>query len=173
MKSFPLKNVLAIAWRKVRSFLKLPFSSKVLVPLVWLLLALARAIILLIPFRYFSTWLGQSAKTVTYTPTLTSVQVQRAKRLGQVVRATANVTPWESVCFPQALVACWLLRLMGIPYIMHFGLAKNTDPDESEPMKAHAWVTAGPVAVTGGRNNLFKFTVVASYTSPLLINVLA
>ena len=172
LKSQFQNKVLFTVWRKSRSFLKLPFSSKVLVLLVWVLLGLARAIILLMPLRYFSAWLGQSAKTVTYTPILTPEQVYRAKRLGLVVRATANFTPWASVCFPQALVACLLLRLSATPYIMHFGLAKNIDPNEDEPMKAHAWVTAGSVSVTGGRNNLFKFTVVGSYTSPLLTNLL-
>jgi len=165
--------MLAVLWRKWRSFLKLPFKSQILIPLVWLLLGLARAIILLLPFRFFSAWLGNSAKTTIYTPVLLPIQLNRAKSLGQVVRATANITPWESLCFPQALVACLLLRISGIPYIMHFGLARNTEPDCDDPMKAHAWVTAGAVAVTGGRNNLFKFTVVGSYTSPLLAEGLA
>ena len=48
------------------------------------------------------------------------------------------------------------------PYITHFGLAKNSNPDELDPLKAHAWVTAGPVAVTGGRS-LRTFTVVGTY----------
>lgn len=128
----------------------------------------ARAIILFIPFRYFSRELGQSAKTITYTPVLDASQTIRARHIGQVVRATAKVTPWESVCFSQALVACLLLRISAIPYIMHFGLAKNPDATDEDQMKAHAWVTAGSVAVTDGRHNLFKFTVVASYIAPLL-----
>ena len=160
--------MLKILWSKCRAFLKLPLGDQVLVPLVWLMLGIARVTILVIPFRYFSCWLGQSAKTMTYTPVLSTPHAARARRIGHVVRATANVTPWESVCFPQALVACLLLRTSGIPYIMHFGLAKNPDDTGEDPMKAHAWVTAGPVAVTGGRHNLFKFTVVGSYLSPLL-----
>ena len=54
------------------------------------------------------------------------------------------------------------MRLARLPYIMHFGLAKNNNPDEMDPLKAHAWVTAGPVAVTGGRS-LRQFTVVGTY----------
>ena len=160
--------MLRVLWRKCRTFLKLPFGDQILVPLAWLMLGIARATILVIPFRYFSGCLGQSSKTMTYTPVLSTSQTARARRIGRVVRATANITPWESVCFPQALVACLLLRGTSIPYIMHFGLAKNPDNAGEDPMKAHAWVTAGSVAVTGGRNNLFKFTVVGSYLSPLL-----
>jgi hypothetical protein len=160
--------MLRVLWRKSQAFLKLSFSDQVLVPVTWLMLGIARATILVIPFRYFSGWLGQSAKTMTYTPVLDVAETTHARRIGHVVRATAKVTPWQSVCFPQALVACLLLRMAGIPYIMHFGLAKNPNDTGEDPMKAHAWVTAGPVAVTGGRRNLLKFTVVGSYLSPIL-----
>lgn len=155
-------------WRKWCTFLKLSFSDQVLVPVIWLMLGLARATVLLVPLRYFSSWLGVSTKTAVYTPVLLPSQINRAHSLGRLVRAAANITPWETVCFPQALVACWMLRIVGIPYTMHFGLAKSTDPFEKDPMKAHAWVTAGSIAVTGGRNNLFKYTVVGSFISPLL-----
>lgn len=159
--------MLSKLWRKGRTFLSWPLPDQLLVPFVWLLLGLARAIILFIPFRRFAGWLGQSAKTLACTPVITPTQRNRALRLGRIVRASAKITPWESLCFPQAIVACVLLRAVGIPYIMHFGLAKNDDPADKEPMKAHAWVTSGPVAVTGGRGNLFKFTVVGSYISPV------
>ena len=172
MKWLVTKTMLRTLWRKWLTFLRLPLGDQALVPLVWLMLGLARVTILFIPFRYFSGWLGQSAKTMTYTPVLDVAETARARRIGRVVRATAKITPWESVCFPQALVACLLLRVSGTPYIMHFGLAKNVDVTDEESMKAHAWVTAGPVAVTGGRGNLFKFTVVGSYLSPLLCDAL-
>lgn len=159
-------------WRKVKTFLNWPLIDQLLVPIVWLMLGLARAIILFIPFRRFAGWLGASSKTLAYTPIITPAQICRSRRLGGIVRATAKLTPWESLCFPQAIVACLLLRISSIPYIMYFGLAKNEEPDTIDAMKAHAWVIAGPVAVTGGRNNLFKFTVVGSYTSPLLTEVL-
>lgn len=161
-------KVIRVLWRKGRSFLKLSLGEQLLIPLVWLMLGLARLAILTLPFRYFSSWLGQHAKVTTFTPVLSAAETRRARQVGRVVRATANVTPWESLCFPQALVASLLLRVAGIPYIMHFGLAKNIDPNEKDPMKAHAWVTAGSIAVTGGRNNVFQFAVVGTYLSPLL-----
>lgn len=160
---------LALLLRKLRSFGQFPLVDKLLFPLVFVLLGLARAAILLLPFRSYSRLFGLYHQTGTFTPVLTSPEVVRVRRVGRIVRATANVTPWESLCLVQALVASLLLRFLGLPYILHFGLAKNTDPQEqeAEPMKAHAWVTAGPIAVTGGRS-LSKFTVVGSYVAPCL-----
>lgn len=166
----PDKLGLVLALRKLRSFWKFPLVDKLLVPIIFMLLGIARAAILVLPFRFYAGLLGQYRQTEVFTPVLVSSEVARARRIGRIVRSTAYVTPWESLCLVQALVASLLLRLLNLPYILHFGLAKNTDPKDKEPMKAHAWVTAGPVAVTGGRS-LSKFTVVGSYVAPCLERV--
>ena len=158
---------LSILWRKWRSFWKFPLLDKMVIPIVFILLGLARIIILAVPFRYYANLLGQYRRTEIFTPVLATPQIEWARRIGRIVRATAKITPWESLCLVQALVASVLLRTMKLPYILHFGLAKNIDTEDIEPMKAHAWVTAGCVAVTGGRS-LFKFTVVGSYVAPYL-----
>lgn len=155
--------------RKIKSFISLPLVDQLAFPWIWLLLGLARVVILVVPFRVFSSWLGVYSKVNVYTPDITMIQTRKARRLGCLVRASATVTPWESACFPRALVACFLLRLVGVPYVMHFGLAKNTNSSSEDPMKAHAWVIAGPVSVTGGEG--LEYSVVASYISPLLLGV--
>lgn len=160
------KSRVSILKRKIKSFWSYPLADQLMMPCVWVLLGCARMVILLIPFRYYSRVLGRHVKTEIYTPVLLDEKTAQARRIGRIVRATAKITPWESLCLAQAIVACTLLRLAGTPYIMHFGLAKNTDDKSKDPMKAHAWVTAGPVAVTGGRS-LFQFAVVGSYVSPL------
>ena len=152
--------------RKTKSFISLSFVDQLFFPLVWLLLGMARIVILFVPFRAFSSWLGVHSNVNVSVPDLSIMQTNRAKRLGVLVKASAKVTPWKSECFPRALVACFLLRLARIPYVMHFGLAKNTDTSSSDPMKAHAWVVTGRVLVTGGDGSGYK--VVASYVSPLL-----
>lgn len=160
-------SLAATVARKFSSFRSFPLLDQLLMPVVFALLGMARVTILIAPLRYYARFLGQYRQTEIYTPVLTSHQIQRARRLGRIVRATAKVTPWESLCLVQALVASVLLRMVRIPYILHFGLAKNLDPTRPDPMNAHAWVTAGSVSVTGGQG-LFHFTVVGSYVSPLL-----
>lgn len=156
---------LLVLRKKWSTFLTFPFTDKLLVPIVFILLGVARLSTLIISFRYYARFLGSYQKIDAFTPVLTTEQTQRARRIGHIVRATANITPWESLCLVQAMVASLLLRWWRVPYILHFGLAKNTDPTDSHPMKAHAWVTAGPVAVTGGRS-LFSFAIVGTYISP-------
>jgi hypothetical protein len=158
-------SFLSRLWRKWHTFLAFPLSDKLLVPVVFMLLGLSRLVILTIPFRYYARFLGEYQKTDIFTPVLTTEQNQRVRRIGHIVRATAKITPWESLCLVQAMVASVLLRWWHIPYILHFGLAKNTEPTDNDPMKAHAWVTAGTAAVTGGRS-LFNFTIVGTYVSP-------
>lgn len=157
----------AVLLRKWRSFQRFPLLDKLMIPVVFILLGIARAAILLLPFRYYSRFLGENRQTDIFTPLLTPQQVNRSRRIGRAIRATAKITPWESLCLVQALVASILLRIAGLPYILHFGLAKNHDPSDPNAMKAHAWITAGQASVTGGRS-LFKFAVVGSYVSPLL-----
>jgi hypothetical protein len=155
--------------RKLKSFLRLPLFEKLLIPIVFILLGFARLAILTIPFRYYARLLGIYQQADIFIPLLTTEQAQWANRIGRVIRSTATITPWQSLCLVQALVASCLLRLVQIPYVLHFGLANNVAPDASDPMKAHAWVSAGMFAITGGRS-LFKFTVVGTYVSPIYIN---
>ena len=82
-------------------------------------------------------------------------------QIGRAVRLAARYTPWDSNCFPQAVVARLLLGLYGIPYALFFGLRR--DPD-SGAMLAHAWVAAGRVRVTGGES-FGQFTVVGVFVS--------
>jgi len=155
-------NVWATVKRKWKTFRSFPLLDQWLAPVVFILLGISRLIILIIPFRYYARLLGSYQKAKIFTPLLTSEQTQSASRIGRVIRSTATITPWQSLCLVQALVASILLRFVHVPYILHFGLAKNKTPDDADPMKAHAWITAGNVAVTGGRS-LFKFAVVGSY----------
>ncbi|TWG93927.1 transglutaminase superfamily protein [Nocardioides sp. J9] len=69
--------------------------------------------------------------------------------MGWVVRTAATRTPWRSDCFPQALTARLLLRAARVPHTVTFGLRR----DAAGQLKAHVWVAAGEVAVTGGSSD--------------------
>jgi hypothetical protein len=148
--------------RKRRTYRSWPLADQCTMPLIFILLGLMRATILCLPYRWYAAILGEYRQTDIFTPILTPEQIQRARRTGRLVRATAGITPWQSLCFVQALTATILLRLRRLPYIMHFGLAKSQQPEAINPLQAHAWVTAGPIAVTGGCS-LPQFTVVGTY----------
>lgn len=118
--------------------------------------------IMMLAFRRLSKGLGDNMGVAPLTPLLPERQVARARDIGQTIQIASRYTPWESNCFPQAVVARLLLGVFGIPYVLSFGLMRDTATAE---LKAHAWVAAGPVAVTGGRND-GQYTVVGVFVTP-------
>lgn len=136
--------------------------QKALVPVVFLLLGMARAVVLICPFRWYKPWLGPVDRQVGRASPAPQDQ-DTVLRVGRVVQAVAKRTPWTSNCLPQALVAAWLLRQMGVPHAVHLGLRRASDtPDRG--LEAHAWVLSGTVPVTGVKEAV-GMTPVATFVS--------
>ncbi len=153
--------MLVICLRKLRSARRAPrFVLLWLLP-VWLLLGLARLLIQGLTFARMAPHLGHAMGTAAVLPLLTAPKQVQARLIGRTVQTAARYTPWESNCFPQAVVARLLLGLYRIPYTLCFGLMRGPASGE---IQAHAWVAAGPVAVTG-RFSFDRFTVVGVFTS--------
>ena len=136
-----------------------------MVPLALLLLGAARLAILFLPFRWYVGWLGAPTELEENALPLDDAQDAISRSIGRAVRATAGVTPWKSVCLPQAIAASILLKLRRIPHVTHFGLAPGEAAPDSAPMKAHAWIIAGERIVTGAPV-LPEYRIVASFASP-------
>lgn len=153
--------------RKARSFLRQPgFIQFWFIP-IWFCLGVSKALIFTVSFRRLAPHLGRQSAIVPWLPLLEPRQEARALLIGRAVRMAARYTPWDSNCFPQAVAARLLLGVYGIPYALFFGLMR--DPDARE-MKAHAWVAAGKVRVTGG-TSFGQFTVVGCFVAPQLQRV--
>ena len=151
--------------RKTLSFLCQPrFTQLWFVPL-WLLLGLSKAAIFTVSFRRLAPHLGAAVGVAPWVPVLIPAQEARALQISRAVRLAARYTPWNSNCFPQAVAARLLLGHYRIPYALYFGLMR--DPDTGE-FKAHAWVAAGRVSVTGGAS-FGQFTVVGCFVAPQLV----
>ena len=150
--------------RKARSLWRQPlFVWAWLIP-VWCLLGIAKVLILAVSFNRMHLWLGDSAGNEPLRPLIDPLQVDRAVQISRVIRMAARYNPWNSNCFPQAIVARVLLGLYRIPYAMYLGVMRGpSDPG----LQAHAWVTAGRIDVTGGAS-FSRFTVVAMFLSPLM-----
>jgi len=147
--------------RKLRAWQRMPgFVRAWLLP-VWLLLGMAKLLIFSVTFRRLAPHLGHAAGASAFLPLLTPAQQAKARLISRAVQTAARHTPWNSNCFPQAVAARVLLGLYGIPYTLCFGLLRNAASGE---IQAHAWVAAGPVAVTGGVS-FDRFTVVGVFAS--------
>ena len=151
--------------RKWRAFGSYPVRTQALVPVVILLLALARLAILTLPFRFYAPVLGRrEAASGDWRMTQSSDDRRSAARI------EARLVPWNAVCLPQALVAAALLRVSGIGYSVHLGVARGpidgSGNDHSEEgqskLNAHAWCVAGGGVVTGP-GALDRFARVAQF----------
>lgn len=145
--------------------MQLPLFTLLWLLPVWVVLGLSKAVIFTLSFRRLAPHLGLATGTEPWVPLLDSAQTARALQIGRVVRLAARYTPWNSNCFPQAVAARLLLGVYAVPYALYFGLMHKPG---SKELKAHAWVAAGRVAVTGGAS-FAQFTVVGVFVSPMLV----
>lgn len=136
---------------------------------VWLGLGVAKLAIFTVSFKRLVPRLGISVGVTPWLPLLGPEQERRARQIGRVVQLAARFTPWDSNCYPQAVVARILLGWYGIPYCLFFGVRR--DPD-SAAFLAHAWVASGRVRVTG-RFSFDQYAVVGVFAAPALARELA
>jgi hypothetical protein len=125
----------------------------------FLLLGLARIMVVVLPFRILAATLGRHRMETDHqvSPPVTDL----ALKIGQAVRAAACHTPWKSVCLPQAVAAQWMLRRRGIAGTLYLGVAKDkTNPDK---LTAHAWLRCGNQILTGA-GGYQAFTVVTTFS---------
>lgn len=135
---------------------------------VWLGLGLAKLLIFTVSFKRLVPRLGVSVGLKPWLPLIDKAQERRARQVSQVVLLAARYTPWDSNCFPQAVVARVMLGWFGVPYCLFFGVRRKPDSGEFD---AHAWVASGRVRVTG-RNGFQQYTVVGVFAAPLLARAL-
>lgn len=142
-----------------RLFLRLPLHHKALLLEATLWLLLVRPVVGL-HIKYWTRLLGaQQAET----PAEDDSRHRRAVQ--EVAWSLRNVSPhvfWRADCLPQALAAWLMLRRRGVPCTLYLG-AQFT-PDRAA-LRAHAWVRAGSVIVTGAQGHQ-QFSVVSAFSRP-------
>ena len=151
---------------KLHGFVRLRAIEKAWLLPVWLLLGASRLAVLTVPFRFLASGLGLPAGTTSCVPLLSLHEQQEALWIGRVVRVASNYTPWQSNCLAQALTARILLSLYRIPYSFFLGVMNEAAETGPRKLKAHAWVSAGKIRVTGG-DGFREFAVVECFVNML------
>ncbi|HEX8527502.1 lasso peptide biosynthesis B2 protein [Allosphingosinicella sp.] len=67
-------------------------------------------------------------------------------RLRWAVQACRRRVRWRAVCFQSGLALHAMLRRRGVPSVLHYGIAKESDAE----IKAHVWLSVGGEVVLGG-----------------------
>jgi Transglutaminase-like superfamily len=137
--------------RKLRTFLRMSVAERRLIYEATLMLALARLIVLTVPFRLITPWLRRAPATESCDQKLL-LAVRRALTI-----AARNV-PWSVVCLPKALAAKVMLARRGCGSAFHLGATF----DSNGRLIAHAWLVADGQVVIGapgisGMSTLARF----------------
>lgn len=124
--------------RKHLTFLGMRSADRFLVCEAILALALARLIVLAVPFRLIAPWLSRGPQTDACDETLL-LAVRTA------VSTAARNVPWNAACLPQAMAAKAMLARRGCGSSFHLGAGF----DGQGQLIAHAWLVAGGMIVVG------------------------
>ncbi|MGL4819196.1 MAG: lasso peptide biosynthesis B2 protein [Bacilli bacterium] len=144
---------------KLKTFLSLPSSEKMMVFQIFIGLGIAKVVIRALPFRCTSRWFGVQAGVHGKALAVEMGEpTGRLEALHRLILIVSRYTPWRSVCYPQALVALWFLKRWGYRYDIYFGTGRS----ENGTFVAHTWVVSDSQMVTGG-NGFLDYAVVAHY----------
>ncbi|PWV56601.1 lasso peptide biosynthesis B2 protein [Chitinophaga sp. S165] len=122
----------------------------------WICIAIARCMLVFMPFRKIAPLLGKSVDDDNTSGTPTSL---RPKRIRTAIKRAAAWSPWRAKCFEQALAGKIMLSCRNMSGIVFFGINKVGDE-----LQAHAWLESEGVIVTGGKEAA-QFIVIARFKS--------
>ncbi|EFQ82221.1 hypothetical protein HMPREF0063_12586 [Aeromicrobium marinum DSM 15272] len=129
--------------RRVRSAL----VAGPLAVVAWVLLALARVAIALLPFGLVRRLLGEDGLGDDGGGAPSTARPERARRVAGAIARAVRSSPWRADCYPQAIAARLMLVPARVPHTLVFGVRRDT----AGALLAHVWVEAGDVRVAGGR----------------------
>ena len=124
--------------RKLKTFLGMSGADRWLIYEAILMLAMARFIVITVPFRLMAPWLSRAPHTSSCNEAL-------LLRVRQAVTTAARNVPWNAVCLPQAIAAKAMLARRGCGSSFHLG----ADLNAQGKLTAHAWLIAGGTVVVG------------------------
>lgn len=114
-------------------------------------LALARLVVLMVPFRVYSRAMGKNGES---SPETTHAEV--LSRVRWALDSVSRHAPWRSKCLEQALAAKMMLRRRGIANTLYVAVARDA------ALEAHAWLRSGNICVTG-EAEFDRYTVVGRF----------
>ncbi|MEM6478543.1 MAG: lasso peptide biosynthesis B2 protein, partial [Pseudomonadota bacterium] len=156
-KEDPRKRPRGLARLAAKSAAGLRLPPKLLLAVLasWVLLFVARALIIFCPTRWLARFYGVDQGVGAALLLADHGALRAAARVRKAIEIALRSCPAWANCYPQALVARFWLWALGHPHVLFFGLRKNGE----RSVDAHAWVMVGALPVTGG-DGFAQFTVV-------------
>ena len=129
---------LSLLIRKIKTFFKIDFKSKIMFVKAFILCGFYRFIILNVSFSKVKKLLGEKGKESEFEIDIDNYKI--VKEVGFIVKLASSHTPWESKCLVQAMTAQKILNDKGIKTTLYLGVAK-----ERNNMVAHSWLRYGQI----------------------------
>ncbi len=147
---------------KIITFWQMPFQQKMMFFINLVLCSIAKIAITILPYRALSPYYGLHCQMLNASTLLSTHQIQQALHIKRSIALAVRYIPWRSNCLTQALVAKFWCQHFKLPYLFFIGLAKSS----AQPLgkEGHAWVNAGPIAITGG-NSFATHQVILTYSN--------
>jgi hypothetical protein len=144
----------------LKTFFKLPRIDQLLVLEAFILLGLARAAVLSLPFRWLAYFLGEKKSSLKEKDSLEEEPPPpKARHIGWALRLMSQHTPWESNCLAKAVAGRFMLKRRKLSATLYFGMTKGADGK----LEAHAWLKSGRKILTGD-SDLDQYSVVAIFS---------
>ncbi len=121
----------------------------------WYFLALARFILVFIPFSKFLPLLGTPIECEYQTV----LSESKFRDLKLSIKRACKYSFWRTMCFEQALCAKLMLRLRGKKTTIFFGIKRDST---SNIFLAHAWLICDNEIITG-EAQVYDFKVLSCF----------
>lgn len=139
----------------LRRFLKSPFRVKILLLESFVLAAIIRISLWIVPFKIFKKGFDKIVREED--SKLAQTDWKRVNEIVSAVTHASRLIP-EATCLTQALATILLIKLSGHHSELKIGVVK----DEKAEFKAHAWVEINKRIIIGRLPSHEKFTVLDS-----------
>lgn len=143
----------------------MPFNTlrwRILLIEAALCLALARFVVVFVPFKYWRGLFKELEQKTSEGAPLTAETARRYKpqrRLVGAISRIAPLLPFEALCLPQAMALFWMMSVRGWRGMeIHYG-TRVTDQDD---FLAHAWLSYEGTVLIGWHDG--QFTPIAALT---------
>jgi hypothetical protein len=143
--------------RPLKTFWQMSWPNRFLIIESMCWLAMASFLISILSVKHLRYFASLPVRGTT-PPAMTRLNMIRQTRWA--VLTCARRLPWRVVCFQQGLAAHFMLRRRSIPSTMFYGAAL----ENSDQLKAHAWVRADDIDVVGCEI-ANRYTVVMTFSS--------
>jgi len=137
----------------MRFFLKHPFSEQRLLVNAFVVVAIIRLALWVLPFKMVRERVASLRAKKNSDEPVSFIQV---KKLTSAVKRASRYVPMAS-CLTQALTAQVLLRRLGVRGILRIGVTKGSEGK----FEAHAWLESHGRIIIGGSRDLHRYTVLS------------